>query len=240
MGHRSSDTGHLWSVSFNISTFPSCVITLLSLLSLHRCCVFQGLPSAAQYPQLPVRTGSVDCFDDSLCDFPMWKWCSAAKGAPKWLQSLCAVCSSPVCANLAPSRWGLNPQTLCFFQFFLITLNINVSVPFPLPAPTGSVWVFSVYQPNYDPAAADGLYCNKTLYTFAFWNVVWEIFVIGCQLAKFCGGLMFYVVVRPSPTNRDFYRQVWDKEGAQLYCKWLYVRFKCLPLYTLIVKLCHF
>uniref|UniRef100_A0A8C9ZNA7 Uncharacterized protein n=1 Tax=Sander lucioperca TaxID=283035 RepID=A0A8C9ZNA7_SANLU len=42
----------------------------------------------------------------------------------------------------------------------------------------GDVWVFSVYQPNYDPAAADGAYCDKTLYTFAFWNAVWETFVI--------------------------------------------------------------
>uniref|UniRef100_A0A665V7Q1 Uncharacterized protein n=1 Tax=Echeneis naucrates TaxID=173247 RepID=A0A665V7Q1_ECHNA len=42
----------------------------------------------------------------------------------------------------------------------------------------GDVWVFSIYQPNYDPTAADGLYCNKTLYTFAFWKAVWETLAI--------------------------------------------------------------
>uniref|UniRef100_A0A3B3TMQ9 Uncharacterized protein n=1 Tax=Poecilia latipinna TaxID=48699 RepID=A0A3B3TMQ9_9TELE len=57
----------------------------------------------------------------------------------------------------------------------------------------GAVWVFSVYQPNYDPSAADGLYCNKTLYTFAFWNAVLETFGLGALLAKFCKGMLCYV-----------------------------------------------
>ncbi|KAM6894336.1 transmembrane protein 272-like [Lycodopsis pacificus] len=68
----------------------------------------------------------------------------------------------------------------------------------------GDVWVFSVYQPNYDPAAADGLYCNKTLYTFAFWNAVWETFVISVHLARRCKTLMCYVMMSPVPTSRDF------------------------------------
>ncbi|XP_049923286.1 transmembrane protein 272-like [Epinephelus moara] len=57
----------------------------------------------------------------------------------------------------------------------------------------GDVWVFSVYQPNYDPAAADGVYCDKTLYTFAFWNAVWETFAIFILLARLCTGLVFCV-----------------------------------------------
>uniref|UniRef100_A0A096M9S2 Uncharacterized protein n=1 Tax=Poecilia formosa TaxID=48698 RepID=A0A096M9S2_POEFO len=61
----------------------------------------------------------------------------------------------------------------------------------------GAVWVFSVYQPNYDPSAADGLYCNKTLYTFAFWNAVLETFGLGALLAKFCKGMLCYVNMSP-------------------------------------------
>lgn len=72
----------------------------------------------------------------------------------------------------------------------------------------GNIWVFSVYQPNYDPAAADGLYCNKTLYTFAFWNAVWETFVMFSLLAKLCKGLLCYVIMSPAPTHRDFYGNV--------------------------------
>uniref|UniRef100_A0A3Q3WNL9 Uncharacterized protein n=1 Tax=Mola mola TaxID=94237 RepID=A0A3Q3WNL9_MOLML len=52
----------------------------------------------------------------------------------------------------------------------------------------GDVWVFSVYQPNYDPAAADGLYCDKTLYTFAFWTAVWETCSLGFSLTQICRG----------------------------------------------------
>uniref|UniRef100_A0A665V7P6 Uncharacterized protein n=1 Tax=Echeneis naucrates TaxID=173247 RepID=A0A665V7P6_ECHNA len=72
----------------------------------------------------------------------------------------------------------------------------------------GDVWVFSIYQPNYDPTAADGLYCNKTLYTFAFWKAVWETLAILVSLGKFCKGILCYVAARPAPPDRDFYGHV--------------------------------
>ncbi|XP_039677486.1 transmembrane protein 272-like [Perca fluviatilis] len=72
----------------------------------------------------------------------------------------------------------------------------------------GDVWVFSVYQPNYDPAAADGVYCDKALYTFAFWNAVWETFLIFVLLARLCKGLLCCVMMSPATTNRDFYGNV--------------------------------
>ncbi|KAF2897918.1 hypothetical protein ILUMI_08256 [Ignelater luminosus] len=31
----------------------------------------------------------------------------------------------------------------------------------------GSVWIYSIYQPNYDPQL--GEHCNKTTYLLAFW-----------------------------------------------------------------------
>ncbi|KAK2913537.1 hypothetical protein Q8A67_001936 [Cirrhinus molitorella] len=33
---------------------------------------------------------------------------------------------------------------------------------------TGSVWIYSVHPPSYDPTSQKN-YCNKTLYLFAFW-----------------------------------------------------------------------
>ncbi|GLV35534.1 hypothetical protein CBL_01317 [Carabus blaptoides fortunei] len=33
----------------------------------------------------------------------------------------------------------------------------------------GSIWVYKEFEPNYDPA--QGKYCNKTLYMFAFWLI---------------------------------------------------------------------
>lgn len=33
----------------------------------------------------------------------------------------------------------------------------------------GSVWVYELYEPNYDPS--QGLYCNRTLYLFAYWLI---------------------------------------------------------------------
>lgn len=74
--------------------------------------------------------------------------------------------------------------------------------------PLGGMWVFSVYQPNYDPSAADGVYCNKTLYTFAFWNALLEMFGFGVHLAKFCKGMLCYVHM--TPVDADFYRNVWE------------------------------
>ncbi|XP_038126198.1 transmembrane protein 272-like [Cyprinodon tularosa] len=70
----------------------------------------------------------------------------------------------------------------------------------------GDVWVFSVYQPNYDPSAADGLYCNKSLYTFAFWNALFETLAFVVLLARLCKGLLCYVNM--SPVDTDFYRNV--------------------------------
>lgn len=73
---------------------------------------------------------------------------------------------------------------------------------------TGDVWVFSIYQPNYDPTAGDGLYCNKTLYTFAFWNALWETFSFWVVLGKLFKGLMCGVIMIPAPRDGDFHRHV--------------------------------
>lgn len=93
-------------------------------------------------------------------------------------------------------------ESITDVQFFLHTDSNECFLP------TGNVWVFSVYQPNYDPTAADGLYCDKTLYTFAFWNAVWETFVICVCLAELCKGLLCCVMLSPAGEDRVFYRNV--------------------------------
>ena len=40
----------------------------------------------------------------------------------------------------------------------------------------GSYWIYHIYEPNYD--SSKGKYCNKSLYTFAFWLVTSAY--IGC------------------------------------------------------------
>eukprot|EP00064_Thunnus_orientalis_P020734 superscaffoldBa00005874_g20879 len=87
-------------------------------------------------------------------------------------------------------------------------LHFLAAVSIPMWILAGDIWIFSIYQPNYDPAAADGLYCNKTLYTFAFWNAVWETFVMFAFLVKLCKGLLCYVIMSPAPTHREFYGNV--------------------------------
>ena len=48
----------------------------------------------------------------------------------------------------------------------------------------GNVWIYSIYQPNYNPSA--GPHCDKTLYLFAFWItslvyiLIGGFFVVGC------------------------------------------------------------
>ncbi|CAJ1086132.1 transmembrane protein 272-like [Xyrichtys novacula] len=87
----------------------------------------------------------------------------------------------------------------------LQTLNIFFRIAWVL---AGDVWILSVYQPNYDPAAGDGLYCNKNLYTFAFWYAMWETFLFWLFLTKLCRGFLCGVMMSPPPTNNDFYRNV--------------------------------
>lgn len=67
----------------------------------------------------------------------------------------------------------------------------------------GAAFIFSAYQPNYDPTTADGLYCNKNLYTFAFWNAVLEMFSFGMHLAKHCRSVMVGVSISPLPGHSN-------------------------------------
>ncbi|EDO47125.1 predicted protein, partial [Nematostella vectensis] len=42
----------------------------------------------------------------------------------------------------------------------------------------GNVWIYSNYQPNYDPSSGNA-YCNQTLYLFAFWLTTATYIMLG-------------------------------------------------------------
>ncbi|XP_062371638.1 transmembrane protein 272-like [Sardina pilchardus] len=48
----------------------------------------------------------------------------------------------------------------------------------------GNVWIYSIYQPNYDPAA--GPHCDKTAYLFAFWITTLSYIMAGVHIVGSC------------------------------------------------------
>ncbi|MCI4394120.1 hypothetical protein PGIGA_G00165200 [Pangasianodon gigas] len=48
----------------------------------------------------------------------------------------------------------------------------------------GNVWVYSIYEPNYDPHTPS--YCAKTLYLFAFWTITLVYIIIGLIITAGC------------------------------------------------------
>ncbi|XP_043539418.1 transmembrane protein 272-like isoform X1 [Chiloscyllium plagiosum] len=51
---------------------------------------------------------------------------------------------------------------------------------------TGSVWIYSIYQPDYIDKASPN-YCDKTLYLFAFWITTAVYIILGLMmLVGFC------------------------------------------------------
>lgn len=77
----------------------------------------------------------------------------------------------------------------------------------------GSVWIYSMHPPSYDPRNQQN-YCNKTLYLFAFWlNTV----CYGClAVLLLCSGcLVLYICVqntcqRPQSSASNSQQQAWD------------------------------
>uniref|UniRef100_A0A665WPR3 Si:dkey-19b23.12 n=1 Tax=Echeneis naucrates TaxID=173247 RepID=A0A665WPR3_ECHNA len=55
----------------------------------------------------------------------------------------------------------------------------------------GNVWIYSIYQPNYNKNTTSlDPYCHKTLYLFAFWTTT---FVYICMAAFLLGGCCYLV-----------------------------------------------
>lgn len=102
-----------------------------------------------------------------------------------------------------------------------------------LYAPAGDMWVFSVYQPNYDPAAVSGLYCNEDLYTFAFWNAVLETWGIFYFVTSALKVLLCHVRINPAPAGTAFHMNVWYIEKCFIICARIHAIFYVHLLTTL-------
>ena len=86
---------------------------------------------------------------------------------------------------------------LCYyahdFQSLIILQRcslLNKMVSFLL---TGCVWVYRIYQPIFDPlkktnedGSLNEQYCNKTVYTFAFWLITAAYIFLGLFTSCIC------------------------------------------------------
>ncbi|XP_070711102.1 transmembrane protein 272-like [Pempheris klunzingeri] len=51
----------------------------------------------------------------------------------------------------------------------------------------GNVWIYSIYEPNYNKTTTSiDTYCDKTLYLFAFWTTNMTYILLGLMLFCMC------------------------------------------------------
>ncbi|XP_036452568.1 transmembrane protein 272-like [Colossoma macropomum] len=51
---------------------------------------------------------------------------------------------------------------------------------------SGSVWIYSIYPPNYNSTVVGEPYCNKSLYLFAFWTTTLTYILLAGLLVAAC------------------------------------------------------
>lgn len=66
---------------------------------------------------------------------------------------------------------------------------------------TGNVWIYSIYPANYNEG--DPLYCNKTLYLFAFWTTTLVYIFLGVAMVAGCCVMIFMCLCGRSGTSTD-------------------------------------
>ncbi|XP_072544681.1 transmembrane protein 272-like [Salminus brasiliensis] len=65
---------------------------------------------------------------------------------------------------------------------------------------SGSVWIYSIYPPNYNSTMPGEPYCNETLYLFAFWTTTLTYILLAGLLVAACCALIC-VCARGGVTN---------------------------------------
>ncbi|KAL6464146.1 hypothetical protein MHYP_G00285370 [Metynnis hypsauchen] len=65
----------------------------------------------------------------------------------------------------------------------------------------GNVWIYSAYQPSYDPTSSN--YCAKVLYLFSFWTTTLVYILLGAALVMGCCGLLCMCVCGRSNLSSD-------------------------------------
>uniref|UniRef100_A0AAZ3R996 Uncharacterized protein n=1 Tax=Oncorhynchus tshawytscha TaxID=74940 RepID=A0AAZ3R996_ONCTS len=70
---------------------------------------------------------------------------------------------------------------------------------------SGNVWIYSIYQPNFNQTLTEDPYCNKTLYLFAFWTTTLAYVELGLLLLGGCCMLVcaFILGKRDPDDNRS-------------------------------------
>lgn len=65
---------------------------------------------------------------------------------------------------------------------------------------TGNVWIYSIYEPNYNKTTTSvEPYCNKTLYMFAVWSTNLTYILSGLLILSGC--CTFLLLEDSNPTN---------------------------------------
>ncbi|XP_034020422.1 transmembrane protein 272-like [Thalassophryne amazonica] len=67
----------------------------------------------------------------------------------------------------------------------------------------GNVWIYSIYEPSYNKTTSHNeMYCNKTLYLFAFWTTTLVYIFLGLFLVISCCVLVcFFILGRADPDD---------------------------------------
>ncbi|XP_061565549.1 transmembrane protein 272-like [Cololabis saira] len=67
----------------------------------------------------------------------------------------------------------------------------------------GNVWIYSIYQPNYDKNTTSvDPYCDKTLYLFSFWTTTLVYILLGLSVPiAICACLCACTLVPTDPEN---------------------------------------
>ncbi|KAM4611723.1 transmembrane protein 272 isoform 1-T4 [Polymixia lowei] len=68
----------------------------------------------------------------------------------------------------------------------------------------GNVWIYSIYQPNYNQTTTEvDPYCNKTLYLFAFWTTTLIYILLGLFLLAGCCVLICFFIFGKADADDD-------------------------------------
>jgi len=81
------------------------------------------------------------------------------------------------------------------YNIFTHVVNAIIALVFLTWLITGSVWIYQIYQPNFHCSSNRmDLYCNKSLYMFAFCftTILWVLIAIICVIVPVCPCVLSY------------------------------------------------
>ncbi|KAF7650146.1 hypothetical protein LDENG_00130470 [Lucifuga dentata] len=86
-----------------------------------------------------------------------------------------------------PCTWESKDTPITLLSLLCMVWNCLSSIFLFCWLITGSVWIYSIYEPNYNKTATDvDPYCDKTLYLFAFWTTTLVYIFLGTHSSCIC------------------------------------------------------